>query len=131
MASKQKSSPALWAGLLLLLGLGYALFVRYTGWMLPCPIHLVTGLYCPGCGVSRMCLALLEGDWAGAWRANPALLLALAPMAALVVWRTLTKRRGADRPTRGQQLAVWCLVGYFLAFGVLRNLPGLACLRPG
>lgn len=130
MGSKQKRSPALWAGLLLLLGLVYALFVRYTGWMIPCPIYLVTGLYCPGCGVSRMCLALLEGDLTGAWQANPALLLALVPLAALVVWMALTRHRGDNRPNRGQRLAVWCLVGYFLAFGVLRNLPGFACLRP-
>ena len=42
-----------------------------------CPFWKFTGLLCPGCGVTRMCLALLRLDLAGAWRANPALLLAL------------------------------------------------------
>ena len=73
------------AGLLLAAGLAYALWVRATGLALPCPFRAVTGLLCPGCGVTRLCLALLRGDWAGAWRANPALLPMLPILAALAV----------------------------------------------
>ena len=30
--------------------------------MPPCLIHLATGFYCPGCGMTRSCLSLLRGD---------------------------------------------------------------------
>ena len=39
--------------------------------LMPCPLLKVTGLPCPGCGMSRSCLALVHGQWAEVWRLNP------------------------------------------------------------
>ncbi len=36
-----------------------------------CPFHTVTGLPCPGCGLSRALLSLASGDWAAALRFHP------------------------------------------------------------
>lgn len=30
---------------------------------MPCLFHLMTGLYCPGCGGTRAVKYLLQGDW--------------------------------------------------------------------
>jgi hypothetical protein len=38
---------------------------------LPCPFLRVTGLPCPGCGMTRSCLALLRGDFHAVWHFNP------------------------------------------------------------
>lgn len=120
------------AGLILGIGLAYALFWRLTGLALPCPFHALTGLWCPGCGVSRMCLALLRGDMAAAWDHNPALML-LGPALALLLGKMGAGyvRTGRTQPTRGERAAVWVLAALLLAFGVLRNLPGFQALAPG
>ena len=60
------------------LGVAYTALILVIGRGLYCPVWKLTGLLCPGCGVTRMCLALLRLDVAAAWRANAALLLALS-----------------------------------------------------
>lgn len=120
-----------WAGLILGIGLAYALFVHLTGWGVPCPFHTVTGLWCPGCGVTRMCLSLLRLDLRGAWRANPGLLLLLPFLLALLAslaWRY--GKTGRMALSRLQSAAVWAMVGLMLLYGVLRNLPWFPGLAP-
>lgn len=38
---------------------------------LPCPILFMTGIPCPGCGMTRACLHLLQLDFAGAFQYHP------------------------------------------------------------
>lgn len=105
-------------------GAAYAGLIAVLGRGLYCPFWRLTGLLCPGCGVTRMCLALLHLDLAGAWRANAALLLALPVLILLAVrlmW--VYVRTGRRMPSRGEERLIWGLVVYFLAWGVLRNLP--------
>lgn len=110
-------------GVLLALGLGYALWVRVTGLALPCPFRAVTGLLCPGCGVTRMCLALLRGDLAGAWAANPVLLL-LLPVLGLLAVRTARRyiREGRSLGPRWESALCWALTAVLIVWGAARNL---------
>lgn len=106
-------------------GAAYAGLIAVIGRGLYCPFWRLTGLLCPGCGVTRMCLALLRLDLAGAWRANAALLLALPVLVFLAVrlmWVYL--RTGRKMPSRGEEQLVWGLVVYFLVWGIVRNLTG-------
>ena len=125
----------LWVGACLLLGTGllYAFICERTGrvWI-PCLFYTVTGFYCPGCGVSRMCLCLLRGDWYGALRANAALLL-LSLVGLVLAARLCIRyvRTGSARPRRGEERALWGLAIALAAFGVARNLPWFAVLAPG
>ena len=64
--SAQKKRLAAAVGLALAAGLGYAAWVRATGLGVPCPFHMLTGLYCPGCGITRCISALLQGNWQAA-----------------------------------------------------------------
>lgn len=117
------SALLLRAAALAALGGAYALWIAVTGRGLFCPFWRITGLLCPGCGVTRMCLALLRLDLAGAWRANAALLLALPVLAALAIRLAVDYvRTGRRLPTRGEERILWGLLVYFLAWGVLRNL---------
>lgn len=105
-------------------GAAYVCLIAVLGRGLYCPFWQLTGLLCPGCGVTRMCLALLRLDFSGAWRANAALLLALPVLAALAVrlmWVYVCT--GCKMPSRGEERLIWALVVYLLAWGVVRNLP--------
>lgn len=118
-------------GLLAALGLGYALVIHMLGRGLRCPFYTVTGLLCPGCGVSRMCLALLAGDWMGAWRANPALVLLTPALAALLGLRAVRYVKRGESKAPAWESRTWIVLAIALvAFGVLRNLPGMAFLAP-
>ncbi len=122
MAERSKRLALLCAfGLLLVAG---GVLLSRAGLGIPCPFHLVTGLDCPGCGVTRMLSALAAGDLAAAWRANPGL-LALSPVLALLalVLAVGWLRTGQIKPSRWQSVLLWGCVGLLLAFGVLRNLP--------
>ena len=55
-----------------------------------CPFEFVTGIPCPGCGMTRAFLALLRGDFALSWTMHPMLIPALAVMIYLIVVRVRT-----------------------------------------
>ena len=90
-----------------------------------CHFKRLTGLHCIGCGMTRGSHALLQGDVLAAFRYNPLLfsLLALALLAG--VWELLARWTGKDLPLRLRPRwpMLWTLIGLFLAFWVLRNVP--------
>ncbi|MBD3920540.1 DUF2752 domain-containing protein [Paenibacillus sp. PR3] len=99
------------AGLLYLL-----IWLPLTDIGIPCVFHLVTGLYCPGCGITRAALSLLHGQVAQALRYNP-LVFTLAPMYA-VYWLCMRlQHRRAGRAVMAVMLTLT------IAFGIVRNIP--------
>ena len=112
-------------GLLLVaaVGIGYALWVNLTHLSIPCPFHAITGLQCPGCGVTRMCLALLRLDVSGAWKANPVLLLLLPLLGGLLGDRAVVYVRRGSVPTARWETLVWSgMAVVLLLWGVWRNI---------
>ena len=113
------------AGLALVLaaGLGYAGWVHLTHLAVPCPFHAVTGLWCPGCGVTRMCLALLRLDVAAAWQANAVLLVLLPLLGLLLAYRGVVYVRRGSGPTARWETLVWsALAVVLLLWGIVRNV---------
>ncbi len=113
------------AAVLLCAGLFYAMIVRKIGFGIPCPFYRLTGLKCPGCGVSRMCLALLRGDVRRAFRQNRAALILLpAGMYVAAAWCRGYIRDGS-RVLHGAPKAVaWIMAVVLVLFGIARNFLG-------
>lgn len=63
----------------------YAVVDPAERFMPKCLVHELTGYQCPGCGSQRMLHALLHGDLQSAWHFNPALLVSLPLILAMVV----------------------------------------------
>lgn len=88
-----------------------------------CPFRRLTGLPCPGCGLTRSWVYLAHGRWHDGFAAHPFGLLALGAAAALVVAVVvaLVRRRpppDLDRVVR-RPWAV-AVIGAWLAFAAVR-----------
>ena len=94
-------------------GLLYGIFVSYTGLAIPCLFRKVTGLLCPGCGVTGMCVALLHLNWKGAFFCHPVLFVLLLPLTAVFI---------CSAAGYGQNLILYVSVAALVIFGVVRNL---------
>ena len=64
-----------------LAGLLYYAIIRFLNLAVPCPLRLFTGLICPGCGTTRMVMAILRLDFKAAYSVQPVLFCALIPLA--------------------------------------------------
>ena len=108
---------------ILAIGLLFSFGATHWGWWLPCVFNQITGLDCPGCGISRMCLALLRLDFESAFHWNPAVMLCLPILAYLLGYLAYRYIRYNDlQMHRWQQGICWAMVAGLLLFGVLRNL---------
>lgn len=95
-----------------------------------CQFHLLTGLYCPGCGATRATYQLLHGNLMVALHDNVLYVASLAALAIRGVW--FLKRRHYHQPVGHfvPPTALWVFLGLALVFVVLRNLPAFSFLAP-
>lgn len=94
-----------------------------------CLFHRLTGLECPGCGMTRATHAALHGRIGEAFRFNPVGMV-LFPAALLGLGLELAGWvRGKPLPFSfriGGRWA-WGIVGILLVFWILRNIPVWPC----
>jgi|SRR5215469_14151778 len=95
-----------------------------------CQFHLLTGLYCPGCGATRATYQLLHGNLLAALHFNALYVVALAAFAARGIW--FLKRRYYRQPVRFfiPPGALWTFLAAAIVFVVLRNMPAFSFLAP-
>lgn len=58
-----------------------------------CPMVLITGLPCPGCGMTRAVLLLLMGEWKRSWNLQPLAVVWLLFGIWIFVWRYLLGKK--------------------------------------
>ena len=110
---------------LVTVGLAYFLICNKIGFGIPCLFHLITGLKCPGCGISRMCISLLKGDIHSAFLYNRGVMLMSPFIAYFVVKEFYLYVRYNDFTLKNwERILAIILIVILVIFGLLRNFLG-------
>lgn len=120
-------------GTLLAVGLAYLIFVLVTSWRIPCVFYLISGKYCPGCGVTRMCVALARLDLKAAFGHNALVFCLLPFLLVLMLCKAVAfVKKGGEGCARTKPETVFYLVTSVLCviFTVMRNLQAYTWLAP-
>lgn len=113
------------------LAAGIVYYLSTTVISINCPIKKITGLYCPGCGVTRMFLNLINLDFYGAFRSNCAVLICLPLIAVFFIMRTYGYiKTGIPLYNKTMKVMIAVMTAGLLTFGVLRNIPCFSFLAP-
>ena len=121
---KDKHKAALAAAFLLSAGIVYLLLGLFLGFYIPCPFRMVTGLKCPGCGLSHAATDLARLDFAGAMSHN-ALFIPIFIYIAYYFYRSfLRKNKDPLADKTGRRIDMIFLI-VILLWWVFRNIFGL------
>ena len=117
---RQRLKPVIVLGIL---GFGYYIWLLLTDLKISCLFNKVTGYLCPGCGITRMIMAVLCLDFKSAIQFNPALffLLPFLGIAYLVETYRYIKT-GEHNKTVYSKITIYVSCGVLLVFGILRNI---------
>ncbi len=108
---------------ILSIGIAYALIYRFTGFGLKCPVKALTGYLCPGCGITRMSMAILRLDFISAFHYNPVLLCILPVLLIIKAERSYKYiKYGKVTTSKFETAIIYAMLICLLVFGVLRNI---------
>ena len=118
-------------GEVVIIGAAYLIFMKLTDLAIPCIIYKITGKYCPGCGITRMLLAMLRLDFAAALRWNCLLFFLLPCFLVYGLWKGICFiKTGKKVSSLAEQIGVMIVFVLVVAFWIMRNLPQFAFLAP-
>lgn len=118
------------AGILLGIGFAYYLLIQFTPFHLFCLFQRITKLACPGCGITHFLVRLLHFDIPGAVQENVAVAGLILLWGPLLFIRVIWHPKWLQKNGRFERILAYICVLLLLAFGILRNLPGMEFLLP-
>lgn len=90
---------------------------------IPCPVHFLTNLHCPGCGVTRMIKSILKLDFYQAFRYNQLVFVLLPFFIFLLIDYLIKKILNKESIYKKIPEKVWIVfIIIFLIFGIIRNI---------
>lgn len=111
---------------LLLITIWVFFFLLILSQELKCLWNELTGLYCPGCGITRMLIALVQLDFYQAFRYNPLLFLLIIFGIGYSLYSLLKYKK--IKKTSPKLIMV--ILSITILFGIIRNIPFFAFLAP-
>ena len=116
---KERTKPIIFFGIL---GFAYYVWLLITDIKIPCVFYTVTGYLCPGCGTTRMAMALLRFDFVKAFSYNGAMFFVLPALGVVFLFETIRYVvLGIKKETVFSKIVLWGSGIGLLIFGILRN----------
>ncbi len=124
-AGKKKRVIKLIAFILLVIALlaAYAIVFKFLNWGLPCIFRSITGLECPGCGLTRSLAAMLTFDIKRLMQLNPVLPFYIAYLSWVAVSASMRYVKGEKDLLGG--IPLWTLIVFLcvcFVHTIVRNL---------
>lgn len=112
-------------------GLIYYMINSCFGIGFPCAFHELTGLYCPGCGVTRMFKYLLQLDFESAYKSNRFIFICLPFLVPLFTIRIVKYILYDEKIiSKSVNVILNILIIIAIIFSILRNISYFYFLRP-
>ncbi len=107
---------------IVIIGIFYAGVCAYTGFGIPCFFRKMTGLKCPGCGMTHMVLAMMRLDFRTAFLENQFVFVLMPVMAVAAAWHTVQYiKNGRAEMKKFESAACYCVIALAVVWGVVRN----------
>lgn len=110
--------------LLLLIGGIYVVLIYTTGFKIPCPFRYVTGLDCPGCGVSRVILSYLKLDFKTAFYTNPVITVILPILFVDFIYHKYHYVVHDNKKdfNKLENIVLYIMIGALILYAVIKNI---------
>ncbi len=117
--------------ILMAVGFLYIILRHLTGFYLPCLFHRLTGFYCSGCGITRMFLHILKGEWTKAFSSN-CVVFCLLPFFGVGYLRHVYRyvRWNKKGLSRTENILCYIVIAILIVFGIIRNIFPIDILIP-
>lgn len=105
------------------------LLYKINGKGLVCIFYEITGLYCPGCGITRMFKSIIHLDFYQAFRYNPLIFILLIVTCGYFIIDIIYYKKYKKHIKLNSKVYVILLI-VVISFGILRNIPLFSFLAP-
>ena len=96
---------------------------------LGCPIHHIFGVYCPGCGITRMFISIFQLQFYQAFRYNPLVFIYLIGYLIYFIIKVILKKV-FNKDVKIPNTILYILIIIAILFGILRNIDSFNWLAP-
>lgn len=108
---------------ILIIGIIYYIWVLFTDHRIPCVFNLITGLLCPGCGVTRMIVYISKLDFANAYACNKMMFVTWPLIVAFILYNRIRYiRTGSSLMPVWTQVLMIAYIVVLILFAVIRNI---------
>ena len=109
--------------IILFAGILYYIIILVTGFKIPCVFNYFTGYLCPGCGMTRMIISVLNFDFSSAYYYNRAIFLTLPFILSFLIYEEIKYIKNGKRPFSKASHTFFILeAAILIVFGIARNL---------